>query len=129
MRGREPRHLVLEALYQAELREIEDPAAGLRGRARRYVEGVSARLADLDHRIEAVSRGWSVRRMAVVDRSILRLALYELLYEPTPTAVVIDEAVEMAKRYSTKASGAFVNGVLATLAGQVRTGDTRPEQV
>lgn len=129
MLGREPRHLALEALYQADLREVTDPAEGLRGRARRYVAGVSGHLADLDHRIEAVSRGWPVRRMAVVDRSILRLALYELLHEATPTAVVIDEAVEMAKRFSTKGSGAFVNGILSTLAGQVRPGDTRPEQV
>lgn len=128
MPGREPRHLALEALYQAELREISDPSEGLRGRASRYVEGVSGHLADLDLRIESVSRGWPVRRMAVVDRSILRLALYELLHEATPTAVVIDEAVEMAKRYSTKGSGAFVNGILSTLAGQVRPGHTRPEQ-
>ena len=128
MTGREPRHLVLEALYQAELREVADPAEGLRGRARRYVEGVSSHLADLDSRIESVSKGWPVHRMAVVDRSILRLALYELVYEPTPTAVVINEAVEMAKRYSTKGSSAFVNGILSTLAGQVRRVDARSEQ-
>ena len=63
-----------------------------------------------------------MRRMAAVDRTILRLALYELVHEATPTAVVIDEAVELAKRYSTKGSGAFVNGVLAALARQVRPG-------
>ena len=126
--GREPRHLALEALYQAELREVADPAEGLRGRARRYVKGVSGHLAGLDHRIESVSRGWPVHRMVIVDRCILRLALYELLYERTPTAVVIDEAVEMAKRYSTRGSGAFVNGMLSTLAGQVRPGDSRSEQ-
>lgn len=126
MSGREPRHLAIEALYQADQREVADPSEGLRGRARRYVKGVTGHLADLDHRIESVSRGWPVRRMAVVDRSIIRLALYELLYEQTPTAVVIDQAVESAKRYSTKGSGAFVNGILATLAGQVRTGSSKP---
>lgn len=120
MKGREPRHRVIEALYQADLRQIADPAEGLQGRARRYVEGVSKHRDDLDRRIESVSIRWPVRRMAAVDRCILRLALYELLYEPTPTAVVIDEAVELAKRYSTKASGAFVNGILSTLAAQVR---------
>ena len=59
--------------------------------------------------------------MPVVDRTILRLALYELLHESTPTAVVLNEAIELAKRYSTRRSGSFVNGVLSTLAGQVRT--------
>ncbi len=122
MSDREPRRLVLEALYQAELREVEAPAKGLRGRARRYADGVTQHMVELDRCIELVSKGWRVRRMAVVDRSILRLALYELIYEPTPTAVVIDEAVELAKRYSTKGSGAFVNGILATLADQVRSG-------
>lgn len=126
MKGREPRHLVLEALYQAELRRVAVPAGGLRGRAKRYVEGVWDHLADLDHRIEMVSRRWPVRRMALVDLSILRLALYELLYEPTPTAVVIDEAVKMAKLYSTGGSGSFVNGILATLADQIRSEQPEP---
>lgn len=129
MSDREPRRLVLEALYQAELREVKDPAEGLLGRARRYAEGVTQHLVELDRCIESVSKGWPLRRMAVVDRSILRLALYELIHEPTPTAVVIDEAVEMAKRYSTKGSGAFVNGILATLADQVRPGHSRSRRV
>ncbi len=127
MSDSEPRRLVLEALYQAELRKDEHPARRLRGRAKRYAQGVAQHMGELDGRIEAVSRGWSVRRMAVVDRSILRLALYELIYEPTPTAVVIDEAVEMAKRYSTRGSGAFVNGILSTLADHVRSGGPSAE--
>ena len=120
MTPREPRARALEALYQADLREVPDPAVGLGGRARRYVAGVWKDREGLDRRLESVSERWPVRRMPVVDRAILRLALYELLHEPTPTAVVIDEAVELAKRYSTRGSGAFVNGILATLAGQVR---------
>ena len=126
MTVREPRTRALEALYQADLRELTEPAEGLRGRARRYVEGVWQDREGLDRRLEAVSERWPVRRMPAVDRAILRLGLYELLYEPTPTAVVIDEAVELAKRYSTKGSGAFVNGILATLARQVRPGSTDP---
>ena len=120
IRAREPRARALEALYQADQRRVADPAEGLGGRSKRYVEGVWNDLEGLDRRLESVSERWPVHRMAVVDRSILRLALYELLYEPTPTAVVIDEAVELAKRYSTRESGAFVNGILATLARQVR---------
>jgi len=114
----------LEALYQADMREVDDPARGLSGRARRYVEGVSRRQEELDTRIETVSERWPLHRMAAVDRTILRLALYELAYEATPTAVVLDEAVELAKRYSTKESGAFVNGILAALVRQVRPGST-----
>jgi N utilization substance protein B len=73
-------------------------------------------LAALDAEIGAVSSGWRIERMPAVDRAILRLALYELRHTDTPLGVVIDEAVELAKRYSTERSGAFVNGVLAKLA-------------
>lgn len=120
--AREPRDRALAALYQADQREGWNPADGLGGRARRYVEGVSQHREELDRWIGSVSERWPVPRMAVVDRAILRLALYELLHERTPTAVVIDEAVELAKRYSTRGSGAFVNGVLSTLADQARPG-------
>ena len=126
MKVREPRARALGALYQADLREVVDPAEGLGGRARRYVEGVWEHRDRLDRRLESVSERWPVYRMAAVDRAILRLALYELLYEPTPTAVVINEAVNLAKGYSTRGSGAFVNGILATLADQVRPGSTNP---
>ena len=91
------RDRVLEALYQADLREPADPAEGLQGRNRSYVEGAWRDVEDLDSRIEAVSEHWSVSRMAVVDRAILRLALYELLNERTPAAVVLDEAVELGQ--------------------------------
>ena len=71
--------------------------------------------------------GWSIDRMAVVDRLVLRLAVAELL-DPTgpPVAVVIDEAVELAKTYSTEESGRFVNGVLSTVAAQVRPAERPP---
>ncbi len=85
------------------------------------VDGVADHASGLDAAIERASRGWRVDRMAVVDRCVLRLALYELLYTETPTAVVIDQAVELAKAYSTARSGAFVNGVLGAIA------DANPE--
>ena len=102
------------------MREVDTPHADLEDRTGRLVAGVWEHRQDLDRRIESVAEHWSVRRMATVDRAILRLALYELMYEQTPTAVVLDEAVELAKRYSTRGSGAFVNGILAALAGRVR---------
>ncbi|MDG6938571.1 MAG: transcription antitermination protein NusB, partial [Nitrososphaerota archaeon] len=65
--------------------------------------------------------GWALERMPAVDRSLLRLATFELLGRPdTPTGVVISEAVELAKEYSTEESGRFVNGVLAALAAVTR---------
>ena len=117
----EPREQALEALYEADLREISDPADGLSGKAKRFVAGVMAHRSDLDEQLDSVSENWPVYRMPAVDRAVLRLGLYELVHEPdTPKAVVISEAVELAKKYSTQRSGSFVNGVLATLAKQVR---------
>jgi transcription antitermination protein NusB len=119
----EPRDLAIQALFEADLMgraELGDDT-GLPTKARRLAEGVLAHRAELDRTIEAASDNWRVDRMPAVDRAILRLALFELRHEPaTPTAVVISEAVRIAKEYSTDKSGAFVNGVLAALAGSER---------
>jgi N utilization substance protein B len=78
-------------------------------------------LDDLDAQIESVSEHWSVARMPLVDRNIIRLGLFELQSRPEPsTAVIVSEAVRLAQVYSTEKSGSFVNGVLATLAKSVR---------
>jgi transcription antitermination protein NusB len=75
---------------------------------------------EADRRIAAASVGWPLERMAVVDRIVLRLAVAEVLdADGPPTAVVIDEAVELAKEYSTDESGRFVNGILSTIAADV----------
>ncbi len=77
------------------------------------VEGVAAHLEELDALIAHYSKHWRLERMAAVDRNLLRLAAYELLYQPKiPPKVVINEAVELAKLYGTEDSGAFVNGIL-----------------
>ena len=84
---------------------------------RTLVEGVSAHASELDEKISAYLKDWSLERIAKVDLAILRLAFYELLFiKDVPETVVINEAVEMAKRYSTDRSGAFVNGVLGALS-------------
>ena len=81
--------------------------------------------AEADRRIAGASVGWPLERMAVIDRIVLRLAVAELLDpDGPPTAVVIDEAVELAKAYSTDESGRFVNGILATIAGELESGPT-----
>ncbi|MCC5953058.1 MAG: transcription antitermination factor NusB [Acidimicrobiia bacterium] len=87
----------------------------------RLVEGVDDRLGDLDALLGRHARGWSVERMAWLDRAVLRVASFELLAcDDVPTAVVIDEAVELAKTYSTDDSPRFVNGILAAVARDVR---------
>jgi N utilization substance protein B len=117
------REQVLRALYAAEQSEAAEPdASGLDGRARRMLQGVWEHRDELDRSLEEAATNWRVERMPVIDRNILRMALYELRYDDeTPTSVVIAEAVKRAKEYSTEKSGAFVNGVLSTLAGSERS--------
>ncbi len=81
------------------------------------VRGVSERRDEADERIKAASRHWRIERMARVDRNILRLGVYELMHRAdVPRAVIIDEAVELAKRYGAAGSSVFVNGVLDRIA-------------
>ncbi|MBE0476004.1 MAG: transcription antitermination factor NusB [Coriobacteriia bacterium] len=85
--------------------------------ARALTLGVEAHLADLDDRLETISENWSVARMPLVDRNILRLAAYEILFgEDVPPSVAINEAVELAKVFGGNDSSKFVNGVLGRLA-------------
>lgn len=115
----ETRDLVLEALYEYETRG--ELASSLDRRAERFAMGVIENREDLDRLIEGASEHWSVARMPLIDRNILRLGLHELQSDPEiPAAVVISEAVRLAHTYSTERSGAFINGVLATLAGTAR---------
>lgn len=88
---------------------------------RELVLGVGEHLPVLDRHIEARSKGWTLARMPVLDLSVMRLAVFELVERPhVPTAVILNEAVELAKRFSTDDSGRFVNGVLAAIASEVR---------
>ncbi|HYG78781.1 MAG TPA: transcription antitermination factor NusB [Pyrinomonadaceae bacterium] len=97
--------------YWAELgdADVEPPA---REFATRLVTGTLARLGELDERIRSRAEHWRISRMAVVDRNILRLAVYEFLFEPTPRTVAINEALEIARRFSTYEATQFINGIL-----------------
>lgn len=87
------------------------------------VTGVGERREELDAAIAAKAKGWTLARMPVLDLNIMRLATFELVARPeVPVAVVLNEAVELAKRFSTDDSGRFVNGVLAAIAAEVRAG-------
>ena len=122
---RRARRRALDILYQADVthrqpldvleerREMED----LDRFTEELVQGVAEHAADLDRLIGEHAEGWTVHRMAVVDRNLLRLACYEMLWrEDVPVAVAIDEAVGAAKELSTEDSGRFVNGVLGRIA-------------
>ncbi len=116
----EPRDVALETLYELETTG-EQEFEGLTGRAARLVAGVLEHREELDHEIASASEHWSVARMPVIDRSILRLGLFELRHEKgIPTGVIVSEAVRLARTYSTERSGSFVNGVLASLARSAR---------
>ena len=81
--------------------------------ARLLVDGVLNRREAIDGMLRDAARNWDLERMAVVDRNALRIGAFELLYEDTiPMKVAINEAIELGKRYSTEASGAFINGIL-----------------
>jgi N utilization substance protein B len=94
----------------------------------KLVAGVAAHQAELDALIREHSEHWRLERMVAVDRNLLRLAVYELLYHTDiPAKVVINEAVELAKRYGTDLSGAFVNGVLDHICQAVNRDVDAPE--
>jgi N utilization substance protein B len=122
---RRARELALQLLYQFELTDAspEEMQAGfeewrnagenVREFADNLLRGTLDRLDEIDEELGRQTTHWRLERLAAVDRNILRLAMYELIFETdTPHAVVIDEAIEIAKKYGTKDSGRFVNGVL-----------------
>ena len=79
------------------------------------IDGTLQKKTEIDTKLERTAENWAVSRMSSTDRNILRLAAYEILFMPTPRAVVINEAVELAKRFGTADSAGFVNGVLDKL--------------
>ena len=97
--------------YWAELGDAEiDESA--RDFATRLVRGALSHTTELDERIRQRAEHWRISRMAIVDRNILRLAVYEFLHEPTPRTVAINEALEIARRFSTYEATQFINGIL-----------------
>ena len=128
-----PRHQqrerALSLLYEAELKGLApdqvlaDLAVEPDPYVRTLMEATTSTRSKSDALISAASVGWPMDRMAVIDRLVLRLAVAELLCEGgPPDAVILNEAVELAKTYSTDDSGAFVNGILSTIAAEVRAG-------
>ena len=140
---RQARALALQTLYEVDLtnhpvevvlaRSVEDQPEELRSQASQWTPDVTAfavRLLDqtithrerLDTIIRAIAPEWPVQQMAVIDRSILRLSLAEMLYLDTPHKVALNEAIELAKRYGSDSSPRFINGALGAFVTQSETG-------
>jgi N utilization substance protein B len=119
--GRTPPETAFDTFFAEHLPEAAD---AVREFAARLVEGVIAELPELDRLIAQHAENWRLERLAVLDRLVLRMAVWELRHEPeTPPAVVINEAIELARQFSGEAASRFVNGVLD---GIRRTSDAGP---
>lgn len=121
----ESRVEALKVLYMSEIRgdqeiNLEGVMDGeLSPFAREIIEGVRSNLKEIDEKIELSSANWKLFRMSIVDRSILRIACYEILFRPEiPGNVTINEAVELAKKFGGEDSYAFINGILDNIAHQ-----------
>ena len=123
------RERALQALYQIDVaaegidealaafwRSFEPVEREVRELAEALVRGVAEGRREIDDAIEEASSNWRLDRMARVDRNVLRLAVYELLRTDVPVKVVINEAIELGKKFGSESSGAFVNGVLDKVA-------------
>jgi transcription antitermination protein NusB len=126
-RRSESRERALTLLYEAEAKTqtgeatLEALPVAADDMATKLVQGVDSHRVEIDALIRKYSRTWTLERMPVIDRSVLRIAIFELLASPdVPTAVVLDEAVELAKSYGTDDSGKFVNGMLSSIAAHLR---------
>jgi len=108
----------IAAVLEQRLAEMPLPEQGIQF-ARELVQGVTADIAKLDRLIERYAPEWPVQQIAIIDRNILRIAIYEVLQsDGTPMKVAINEAVELAKQFGSDSSGRFVNGVLGSLVAK-----------
>ena len=130
MKRRKAREHALQILFQLDIRKEKpsaavlkhfwaeyDPDEEVKDFAEEIVKGTFKYLPKINDLIHQCARNWSLDRMAVVDRNVLRMAIYEILYRmDIPTSVTINEAIEIAKKFGTDESGAFVNGILDRVA-------------
>jgi N utilization substance protein B len=103
-----------------ELPAPSEEEAAVRAFAEPLIRGTLGHVSEIDEQIKKYARNWDLHRMAVVDRNVLRLAIFEMLHrEDIPPVVSINEAVDIAKRFSTEESGKFVNGILDKVKGEL----------
>src|ERR1041384_916441 len=97
--------------------------------ATRLALGTLANVAEVDERIRSRAEHWRISRMALVDRNVLRLAVYEFLHEPTPRTVTINEALEIARRFSSYEATQFINGILDAIKRDLDEASPEPETI
>ncbi len=134
MKRRKAREYALQILFQLDIRK-EKPTASLfkrfwdehapddevRAFTEEIVKGAYKHLLKINNQIIASAKNWALDRMATVDRNVLRMAVYEILYcMDIPASVTINEAIEIARKYGSEESGAFVNGILDNVARKAR---------
>jgi len=124
---REDRETALALLYEADMTGdsfddvLERNRADDEDYSTQIAQGVAAHSDELDQHLDAVAEDWTVSRMAGIDRSILRMGVWEILHSPdVPTTAVVSEAVALANEYSTERSAPFINGILVKLASTHR---------
>jgi N utilization substance protein B len=141
MKRRKAREYALQILFELDIRKEKPSARALknfwaehspddevRSFAEEVVKGTFKHLGEINTAIEQSTENWSIERMAAVDRNVLRLAVYEILYRmDIPLSVTINEAIEVAKKFGTDESGPFVNGILDSVARMA--GKSDPEKV
>ena len=133
MKRRKAREFALQILFQLDIRK-DKPTATILKRfwaehdvdeevqafTEEIIKGTYKHLAAINEKIHACAKNWSIDRMAAVDRNVLRMAVYEILYRADiPSSVTINEAIEIAKKFGTDDSGSFVNGILDSVARMV----------
>lgn len=134
---RRAREIVLQVLFEEDLHPMRDEQIAmdflfkrlsyndsLIDFAKELLVGVRAHRAEIDKLLSKYSANWSIKRMATSDRNVMRIAAYEMLYGETPGRVAINEAIDIAKRYGSLNSGAFVNGILDRMFKDHKAADT-----
>jgi N utilization substance protein B len=130
---RKAREVALQVLFQIDMSAVNvqeaidlfwsnfEAPANVRGFSTQLIKGTRMHLNEIDDFIKSCSENWSLERMPVVDKSILRLAVYELVYcKDIPPKVTLNEAIDMGKAYGSENSGSFINGILDALYTKIR---------
>jgi len=136
---RKSRELALQALFHMDLQKRFEPemverfcgefppSDQTRSFFARLVNGIMAERASIDELIERFSSNWKISRMGGVDRNLLRIAVFELLYcDDIPSKVSINEAIDLAKKFGSEESGAFINGILDSIRLAIDGGEVQP---
>lgn len=138
---RKARECVLQILFQLEfaqndLEEIlkdywahQKVPAEVKEYSEWLARGICQHRPEIDQAIQAASKNWRLERMAIVDRNVLRIAVFEMLFEKTVAPpIIIDEAIEIAKKYSGQEAGVFVNGILDGIYRNLQKSNSKPEE-